>query len=158
MPLQKSSAASMTDLSTFRNSKRGNVEFLYAWVMESLARLPFVETRASLAHNLISTQDRLMGGISLGWLNAVANSRIRLWTFLGKSTGTNRWFHSNFAQRQRELKLAQEYRTRLIADVVTGKLDVRDAAEHLPEVDPIAGGNQVGTIQAESNTHLRSNT
>lgn len=26
-----------------------------------------------------------------------------------------------------------EYRTRLIADVVTGKLDVRDAAAQLPE-------------------------
>ena len=29
-----------------------------------------------------------------------------------------------------------EYRTRLIADVVTGKLDVREAAAALPEVDP----------------------
>ena len=29
-----------------------------------------------------------------------------------------------------------EYRTRLIADVVTGKLDVREAAADLPEVDP----------------------
>ena len=27
----------------------------------------------------------------------------------------------------------QEYRTRLIADVVTGKLDVREAAAQLPE-------------------------
>ena len=31
-----------------------------------------------------------------------------------------------------------EYRTRLIADVVTGKLDVREAAAALPEVDPPA--------------------
>ena len=31
-----------------------------------------------------------------------------------------------------------EYRTRLIADVVTGKLDVREAAAALPEVDPLA--------------------
>ena len=31
-----------------------------------------------------------------------------------------------------------EYRTRLIADVVTGKLDVRGAATVLPEVDPLA--------------------
>ena len=35
----------------------------------------------------------------------------------------------------REVKLLREYRTRLIADVVTGKLDVRDAAAALPEVD-----------------------
>jgi hypothetical protein len=32
---------------------------------------------------------------------------------------------------QREIDLLQEYRTRLIADVVTGKLDVREAAAHL---------------------------
>ena len=35
-----------------------------------------------------------------------------------------------------ELALLSEYRTRLIADVVTGKLDVREAAADLPEVDP----------------------
>ena len=38
----------------------------------------------------------------------------------------------------REIDLLHEYRTRLIADVVTGKLDVREAAAGLPEVDPIA--------------------
>ena len=32
-----------------------------------------------------------------------------------------------------ELDLLREYRTRLISDVVTGKLDVREAAAHLPE-------------------------
>ena len=31
----------------------------------------------------------------------------------------------------------REYRTRLIADVVTGKLDVREAAASLPDLDPI---------------------
>ncbi len=34
---------------------------------------------------------------------------------------------------QREIALIQEFRTRLIADVVTGKLDVRAAAANLPE-------------------------
>ena len=32
----------------------------------------------------------------------------------------------------RELALLTEYRTRLVADVVTGKLDVREAAARLP--------------------------
>jgi len=32
-----------------------------------------------------------------------------------------------------EISLLREYRTRLIADVVTGKLDVREAAAALPE-------------------------
>ena len=39
---------------------------------------------------------------------------------------------------EREIELLNEYRTRLIADVVTGKLDVRDSAAALPEVDPLA--------------------
>ena len=40
---------------------------------------------------------------------------------------------------RRQIDLIQEYRTRLIADVVTGKLDVRKAAAELPEVDPLTG-------------------
>jgi type I restriction enzyme S subunit len=38
---------------------------------------------------------------------------------------------------RREIDLLREYRARLAADVVTGKLDVRDAAARLPaELDP----------------------
>lgn len=36
------------------------------------------------------------------------------------------------ARTEREIALMQEYRTRLTADLVTGKLDVRAAAAHLP--------------------------
>ncbi len=36
-------------------------------------------------------------------------------------------------QALREIELLGEYRTRLIADVVTGKLDVREAAAGLPD-------------------------
>ena len=46
------------------------------------------------------------------------------------------------ARTEREIALMQEYRTRLTADVVTGKLDVRPAAVHLPALpatpDPAA--------------------
>jgi type I restriction enzyme S subunit len=34
---------------------------------------------------------------------------------------------------EREIQLIDEYRSRLLADVVTGKLDVREAATHLPD-------------------------
>ena len=40
------------------------------------------------------------------------------------------------AHTRREIELLEEYRTRLIADVVTGKLDVREAAVNLPDVSP----------------------
>ena len=38
---------------------------------------------------------------------------------------------------KREIDVLRELRTRLIADVVTGKLDVRDAASRLPEATAI---------------------
>ena len=41
--------------------------------------------------------------------------------------------------------MLQEYRTRLIADVVTGKLDVREAAAALPEADPLAAEDTLDT-------------
>ena len=42
------------------------------------------------------------------------------------------------ANSSRQIDLLKEYRTRLIADVVTGKIDVREAAARLPEEDLIA--------------------
>jgi type I restriction enzyme S subunit len=42
-------------------------------------------------------------------------------------------FDSTITRLEREIELLREYRTRLVADVVTGKLDVREAASDLPE-------------------------
>jgi type I restriction enzyme, S subunit len=41
------------------------------------------------------------------------------------------------ARLEREIELLREYRTRLVADVVTGKLDVREAAARLPDEAPL---------------------
>ena len=50
---------------------------------------------------------------------------------------------SAIARASRQIELVEEYRTKLIADVVTGKLDVREAVEQLPEgpdeEDPVDG-------------------
>ena len=54
-------------------------------------------------------------------------------------------------QAQRQIALLREYRTRLIADVVTGKLDVREAAARLLDAGAFAGGSRGGTIHTESN-------
>ena len=43
---------------------------------------------------------------------------------------------ASIGRARHEIELLGEYRTRLIADVVTGKLDVREVAADLPEVDP----------------------
>lgn len=47
--------------------------------------------------------------------------------------GTNP-FKTAITRTEREIALMQEYRTRLVSDVVTGKLDVRGAAAALPDV------------------------
>ena len=44
----------------------------------------------------------------------------------------------SISRLEREIRLLREYRTSLIADVVTGKLDVREAAARLPaEAGPV---------------------
>ena len=42
---------------------------------------------------------------------------------------------TSVAHAEREIALLREYRTRLISDVVTGKLDVREAAANLFDED-----------------------
>lgn len=48
---------------------------------------------------------------------------------------------------ERETELLREYRTRLVADVVTGKLDVREAASRLPDearLEPVEDDAELG--------------
>ena len=46
----------------------------------------------------------------------------------------------------REIELLREYRTRLIADVVTGKLDVREVAADLPEAAAPVGSGDLDAV------------
>lgn len=62
---------------------------------------------------------------------------------------------SDFAleHAERQIDVLREYRTRLIADVVTGQFDVREAAERLPdaiqEAEPLyADTDDAGSIEA----------
>ncbi len=60
--------------------------------------------------------------------------------FIDKSTTS---LTTSIELAQREIEILHEYRTRLITDVTTGKLDVREAAARLPEetdvIEPIEG-------------------
>ena len=49
-----------------------------------------------------------------------------------------------------QIELLQEYRTRLIADIVTGKLDVREAAASLPETDPLTADDPATNPEAQA--------
>ena len=53
-----------------------------------------------------------------------------------------------------EIALLREYRSRLIADVVTGKLDVRGAAAELLEVEPVTEEDGVDAIRAEASVGM----
>ena len=59
--------------------------------------------------------------------------QITIAEFIDQQTSASDTF-INLAHRR--IELMEEYRTRLIADVVTGKLDVREAAEELPTPEP----------------------
>ena len=61
-----------------------------------------------------------------------AEEQRKIVTYVRKSTEE---LHSKVARAKREICLLREYRTCLIADVVTGKLDVREAAAQLPTDD-----------------------
>jgi type I restriction enzyme, S subunit len=54
--------------------------------------------------------------------------------FIAKATAV---LNTAIARTEREIALMQEYRTRLTADLVTGKLDVREVDAHLP-APPVA--------------------
>ena len=52
---------------------------------------------------------------------------------------------------KREIELLREYRTRLIADIVTGKLDVREVVAGLPDAHPVGSGTEAIRSEANSN-------
>ena len=106
--------------------KCGHLEYL-AEVMEGLNYLPWISGAAQPK----LTQDRLMG-IAIAVPPREEQDRIVPYT----ATET-RGLRIAATHARREIDLLHEYHTRLIADVVTGKLDVREAAAALPEVDPL---------------------
>ena len=62
---------------------------------------------------------------------------------------------SAIERSRRRIDLLDEYRTRLIADVVTGKLDVCEAAAALPEVDSLAAEDDLdGTFDTDAKPDL----
>ncbi|MFN5515446.1 MAG: restriction endonuclease subunit S [Cyanobacteriota bacterium] len=58
----------------------------------------------------------------------------------------------------REIELLNEYRARLIADVVTGKLDVREIAAALPETDPLANEDLNDPLEEENDLESADET
>ena len=100
----------------------GNIVYL-AHVLETLNYKPWISGAAQPK----LTQDRLMA-ISIAI--APPEEQDLIVEHTAKST---RPIKAAISRLQREIDLLREYRTRLVADVVTGKLDVREAATRLPD-------------------------
>lgn len=62
---------------------------------------------------------------------------------------------TTIARAQREIELLSEYRTRLVADIVTGKLDVREAAASLPNHNLLGGEDGMDdTLESDAEERL----
>src|SRR5680860_1369626 len=102
--------------------KRGNLEYL-AGVMEQLNYLPWISGAAQPK----LTQDRLMS------IAVAVPPREEQDSIIARAAADTAVPRAAIDHAKREIDLLREYRTRLIADVVTGKLDVREAAAGLPD-------------------------
>ena len=106
--------------------KLGHLDYL----AEVLERLDFGPWISGAAQPKL-TQDRLM---CIAIAVPPRNEQERIVAFIKSGTSS---ICLAIDRAHREISLLHEYRTRLIADVVTGKFDVRDAASMLPDVDSI---------------------
>jgi type I restriction enzyme S subunit len=107
--------------------KRGNLGYL-AGFMETLNYQPWISGAAQPK----LTKDRLMG-ITLAVAPLIEQAAIV--EYFARETVPLR---KAIARTEREITLMQEYRARLTTDIVTGKLDVREAAAKLPDLPPDA--------------------
>jgi len=100
----------------------GNIVYL-AHVLETLNYKPWISGAAQPK----LTQDRLMA-ISVAIAPPEEQDLI-----VNHTNEHTRPLNSAISRLEREITLLREYRARLVADVVTGKLDVREAASRLPD-------------------------
>jgi type I restriction enzyme S subunit len=75
----------------------------------------------------------------IGWMKILAPPLSEQIEIIAKVTELTEAPSLVIDKTEREITLLREYRTRLIADVVTGKLDVREVAAGLPEPQNVKG-------------------
>ena len=102
-------------------------QFLSA-LMGTLYARAYFQSTSKQTTNLASTNKTKIGQFKV--LPPTTDEQARILEALQKETSP---VNTAIARTEREIALMQEYRTRLTADLVTGKLDVREAAAKLPE-------------------------
>jgi type I restriction enzyme S subunit len=128
------------------NRSKLEPHFLSALMGTTYARAYFQST-AKQTTNLASTNKTKIGQFEV--LLPKVDEQQRILTALHDET---RPVHTAISRLEREIELLREYRTRLIADMVTGKLDVRRAAARLPDEAPpdIAADETELSLDAEA--------
>ena len=96
--------------------KRGNLEFL-AGLLEGIDYTPWISGAAQPK----LTQDRLMG------ISVAVPTKAQQDQIMERVSTETKSLQTAIDQACRQIELMEEYRTRLIADVVTGKIDVRNS-------------------------------
>ena len=89
-----------------------------------------------------------VGGLGIAYPPTKAEQQ-KIFDFINKEISS---FCEVISRNQREITLLQEYRTRLITDVVTGKIDVREVANKLPDETPIEAAESVEDLNEEVET------
>jgi type I restriction enzyme, S subunit len=120
-----------TEFIVLRASREIDSKFLYLLTFEAQFRRLGVESMTGSAG-----QQRISQEFVANYYIALPgrDEQVRIIEALKAAT---REFDAVIGSAFREIALIQEFRTRLIADVVTGKLDVRAAAATLPDVTDI---------------------
>ena len=104
-----------------------DVEF-FSYVFKSQA---YIQALQSTANFIRDGQDLNFNNFcAVDLPSPPAEEQRKMAMALGEATAN---IDDAIARARRQIELLQEYRTRLIADVVTGKLDVRAAAARLPK-------------------------
>jgi type I restriction enzyme S subunit len=88
----------------------------------------YFELTAKKTTNLASTNSTTLGEFPLLLPNPFEQRKLLAALLLQTAS-----LEMSIRQAEKEISLIREYRTRLIADIVTGKLDVREAGARLPE-------------------------
>ena len=125
-----------------------NPEFLVGLMGSQYGRAYFQLT-AKQTTNLASTNSNKLRAFPVPL--PLLEEQVNILDALSEETNA---IDSRMALAGRGVDLMNKYRTRLVADVVTGKLDVREAAARLPEVDPLVEEDVDDPVHADAGSNL----
>lgn len=121
------------------NARRLSTEFLEMLIQSSSFYQQVLAATTGTAQFNVSPQD-------VDSVFTALPPLIEQQSILGFVKGETQTVNAAIVRIKREIDLIREYRTRLVADVVTGKLDVRAAAARLPDDEPAAMDDTAASV------------